>query len=222
LISQLEDTFKDYDFWHRELPKYGSIATIAEEIAPGERVLDVGCSDGCLARYLPENEVWGLDVNPRAVERARQFCKNAEVFDLNLLDSQPLPFESEFDVIVCADVLEHLLWPEKVLRHLAGTLRNGGRAVISLPNIALWRVRLKLLFGLFDYTEYGVLDSTHLHFYTFKTAKELVECCGFRVLKMKGSNTYTILGFFARYMPCLKRLFSVNIITVAVKSSVQT
>lgn len=222
MIPLQEHSFKDYGFGHQGLPKYGSIASIIEEIAPGERVLDVGCSDGCIARNLPENKVWGLDVNPQAVEMALQVCENAKVFDLNPIDSQPPPFGPEFDVIVCADVLEHLLWPDQVLRHLVSKLRNGGRAIISLPNVALWRVRLKLLFGMFDYTEYGVLDSTHLHFYPFKTAKKFVEGCGLRVLKMKGSHTNSTLGFAARHIPFLKTLFSINIVVVAVPSSALT
>jgi methionine biosynthesis protein MetW len=191
---------------------YGSIARVMQAIRPGEEVLDVGCSEGYLARLLKGNKVWGVDYNEEAVRVARNWCVDARAVDLNN-DYGADPFGRKFDVIVFADVLEHLLHPAEVLATMARLLKPGGRVVISLPNVALWRVRLNLFFGRFDYQDYGVLDRTHLHFYTFRTARRFVEECGYRVESTKGAAN--LLGPIVHFVPILRGLFAINIIIVA-------
>ena len=86
-----------------------------------------------------------------------------------------------FDVLLMADVLEHLKEPLETLRKLSQFLSEEGFALTVLPNIAHLYFRLKLLIGQFDYQEKGTLDRTHLRFYTLKTAKRLVTDAGFQV-----------------------------------------
>lgn len=194
------------------LPDYGSLSTIVKEIKPGEKILDVGCSEGYLATYLPENKVWGIDGNVEALKIAKEHCVDAKEMDLNNVPTSPV-FHEQFDVIVYADVLEHLLYPEDILKHFKQYLRPGGKVIISLPNIALWRVRLNLLFGRFDYTDYGVMDRTHLHLYTFKTAKELVQKAGFTPVKEMGAAN--LLGPIVHFIPFLKSLLGIHVIIIA-------
>ncbi len=197
--------------------KYGSIASIVEEIKYGEKILDVGCSDGYLAKYLPHNEVYGIDYNPVAIQKAKETCKVAKVVDLNkITDGMPALFDEKFDVFVFADILEHLLFPEKVLRYFKKMMKPNGRLIISFPNVALWRVRLRLLFGQFNYTDYGVLDNTHLHLYTFKSAIKMVTSASFKIIKIKGAANF--LGPVVRFLPIFKRLFSTNIIIISEKT----
>jgi SAM-dependent methyltransferase len=85
------------------------------------------------------------------------------------------------DIIICADVLEHLRDPWTVLAWLRTLPAPGGRAVISVPNIAHWTARRALLRGRFDYTDFGLLDRTHLRFFTRATAAELARRAGFAV-----------------------------------------
>lgn len=205
---------KEYNLKASSLPKYGSLSSIIEEINKEEKVLDVGCSDGYLAKFLPRNDVYGVDYNPIALKRAQQWCKATKLSNLNdISDDTPLLFNEKFDVIVFADILEHLLFPDKVLQYFKKMLKSEGKVIISLPNVALWRVRLQLLFGKFDYTEYGVLDNTHLHLYTFKSAKKMVESSGLKVTKIFGAAN--LLGWIVRYAPLFKKLFSIHIIIIS-------
>ena len=86
-----------------------------------------------------------------------------------------------FDVVVCADVLEHFYKPEELLRKIRGWLKPGGLLLTSIPNIANVSMRLSLLAGQFNYAERGLLDRTHLTFFTRSTARALLEKEGFRI-----------------------------------------
>jgi len=188
------------------------LATILRQIPAGGDVLDVGCAEGYLAAHLPGNRVWGLDGNPTAIARARVFCAEAAIVDLNDLPATPL-FRREFGTVVLADVLEHLVDPEATLRHFKEYIGKSGRVIVSLPNVALWRCRLNLLFGRFDYQDYGVLDRTHLHLYTFKTALELLRAAGYRPLRVQGAAN--LLGPVAAHVQPLRNLASIHIIITA-------
>jgi hypothetical protein len=82
---------------------------------------------------------------------------------------------ARFDAIIFADVLEHLVWPVSTLRRYLPWLKEGGSVFISLPNVSLWSVRLAHLAGRWEYEETGVLDRTHLRFFTRKSARWLLE-----------------------------------------------
>lgn len=90
-----------------------------------------------------------------------------------------------FDKILLLDVLEHLPDPETVLREAAALLKPNGRLVVSIPNVANVTVRLMLLSGVFDYHDRGILDRTHLRFFTRRTALRLLEACGYEVTKRR-------------------------------------
>jgi 2-polyprenyl-3-methyl-5-hydroxy-6-metoxy-1,4-benzoquinol methylase len=147
-----------------------------------QRVLDVGCSTGYLAERLQQGgaTVVGLDMDERAAELARRFCTEVHVGDIETME---LPFEpGSFDAIVCGDLIEHVRDPQAMLARLRSLLRPGGRLVLSTPNIANWAMRLSLLFGRFRYTEWGILDKTHTHFFTRKTLRECLETAGYRIV----------------------------------------
>jgi 2-polyprenyl-3-methyl-5-hydroxy-6-metoxy-1,4-benzoquinol methylase len=149
---------------------------------PAQRVLDVGCSTGYLAERLQKRgkTVVGLDLDERSAELARRFCAEVHVGDVETME---LPFEpASFDAILCGDLIEHLRDPLALLERLRPLLRPGGRLVLSTPNIANWAMRLSLLFGRFRYTEWGILDKTHTHFFTRKTLRECLEAAGYRVV----------------------------------------
>jgi SAM-dependent methyltransferase len=90
-----------------------------------------------------------------------------------------------FDVVVCADVLEHLEDPAAVLARVRKWLSPGGLLLVSLPNVANVAVRLSLLAGRFEYAEAGILDRTHLRFFTRRSARRLVEAAGFRIRRLR-------------------------------------
>ena len=104
----------------------------------------------------------------------------------------------------------------KCLKHFKKYLKEDGIIIVSLPNVALWRVRLNLIFGKFDYTDYGVMDRTHLHLYTFKTAKELLSNSGFKVTNQLGAS-YSFGNWINNSLKFFQELFSVHIVSVGKK-----
>lgn len=204
------------------LPRWGSLSSISRMVGGNKTVLDVGCASGYLGELLMEEEniLYGIDGNEEAIKVAAQKYREVTWFDLNNSDPGRLSAlfpGTTFDVIIFADVLEHLLDPEAVLRNFGRLLKPDGKIIISLPNVGLWRVRLNLLLGRFDYTDYGVLDRTHLHLYTFKTGKALVRNAGFQVLAERGGLNFFPFGVLMQAFPFLRRVLSIHIIIEAKK-----
>ena len=139
----------------------------------GRRLLDTGAADGFLAEVLSARgwTVTAVERDPVQAERARGKCQ--EVIAADLIDVVP-KLSDRFDAIVYGDVLEHLADPVTALRCVNQTLAPGGLVVISVPNVAHLWVRLSLLLGRFEYTERGILDRTHLRFFTRRTFLELL------------------------------------------------
>jgi 2-polyprenyl-3-methyl-5-hydroxy-6-metoxy-1,4-benzoquinol methylase len=160
---------------------------VLDEVPDGARVLDVGCATGYLAAELSRRgcTVDGIEFDPDAAQQARAHCREVVVGDLEApatrAEVQRMLTGARPDVVICADVLEHLRDPWTVLAWLRTLLAPGGRAVISVPNIAHWTARRALLRGRFDYTDHGLLDRTHLRFFTRASAAELARRAGFAV-----------------------------------------
>lgn len=173
----------------RSKPKYISYnPTVLSMVPASSRVLDVGCATGALDQKLRAEKscfTVGLEVDPLACLHAKNSCD--EVVRSDLMRSAYLPFKpSSFDCIVLADVLEHLPDPERLLNLAKSYLRPGGIVVVSVPNVAHWRVRLSLFFGRFDYSDYGILDRTHLRFFTSKSLSNLLNEVGYDILSFRG------------------------------------
>ncbi|MEY2333317.1 glycosyltransferase [Acidithiobacillus ferrianus] len=146
-----------------------SLAKIARRIPHGSTVLDVGCAVGVLGQYLTEQQgcnVDGIEGNAEAAEIARPFYRRIMITDLESADLRQLLEGIRYDRIVCADVLEHLRDPGQLLRQFSDLLTPGGKVIISIPNIAHVGVFLELLSGDFRYRDEGLLDRTHLRFFT--------------------------------------------------------
>jgi len=147
-------------------------------------VLDVGCASGYLGAELSRRgcHVWGVDADRFALAAIPHgaYEEVAQV-DLNALKKWPY-WPLRFDAVIVADVLEHVVEPERVLGILAGALAPGGRIVVSLPNVANFTTRFGLLLGRFEYTELGILDRTHLHLYTYASSSRLLRAAGLEVV----------------------------------------
>jgi O-antigen biosynthesis protein len=146
------------------------------------RVLDVGCGAGALGAALREErgvEVMGLELSPDAAARARERLDAVVEADLDALDD--LPFErGSFDAMVFGDVLEHLRDPHRLLRALRPWLADDGALVLSVPNVGHWSVVLPLLTqDRWPYADAGLLDRTHVHFFTLAEAELMLRDCGF-------------------------------------------
>ena len=145
-----------------------------------KRVLDVGCASGYLARVLVEHgcTVSGVEFDAAAAEEARPTLHQLVVGDLEQLDLLAEFGPGGFDVVVLGDVLEHLRDPLPVLKGIRPLLAPGGYVVISIPNVAHAAVRLSLLMGRFDYRPLGLLDTTHLRFFTRESLSGLLRDAG--------------------------------------------
>lgn len=163
--------YKSSKDWWRYDPKH----SVVGDVPIGSRVLDVGCAYGDLGAALKTRDciVEGVENYPLAVAEASERLDTLYVVDLNdvrQLDAVP----AGFDVITAMDVLEHTTDPWAVLAVLRGKLKIGGTCYVSVPNVANIKTRLGLMCGQFDYTDYGVLDRTHLRFFTRSTATSLM------------------------------------------------
>jgi 2-polyprenyl-3-methyl-5-hydroxy-6-metoxy-1,4-benzoquinol methylase len=162
---------------------------VLDAVPAGARVLDVGCATGYLAAELTRRgcTVDGIEFDPAAAEQARAHCREVVVGDLEAPFTHAAVAQmlagARPDIIICADVLEHLRDPWTVLAWLRSLLAPQGRTVISLPNIGHWTARRALVRGRFDYTDYGLFDRTHLRFFTRATAAELARRTGYAVLQ---------------------------------------
>jgi 2-polyprenyl-3-methyl-5-hydroxy-6-metoxy-1,4-benzoquinol methylase len=156
-------------------------AKLLEAVGSGNRVLDVGCSSGYLARPLAArgNTVVGIELDAGAAREAEEYCERVLVGDVETMELAL--DERSFDVVLLGDVIEHLRDPTAALGRLRPLLRSGGRLVLSTPNIANWAIRLSLLSGRWRYTDRGILDRTHTHLFTRATLRQAIEAAGYVV-----------------------------------------
>jgi 2-polyprenyl-3-methyl-5-hydroxy-6-metoxy-1,4-benzoquinol methylase len=153
------------------------------------RILDCGCGAGDNARILNRRgwRVTAVTIDPREEETARQFCEAVCLGDLE--NGLPQDIEGTFDAVLASHVLEHLAKPERLLQELRQRLNPGGVIAVALPNIAHYSPRISFLRGRFNYTETGQFDRTHLRFYTYRTAIQLLQQNGYKLVNVVVEGT---------------------------------
>ena len=165
---------------------YASSHTMAlEQVPPGSRVLDIGCGDGSLAGILRQRgcTVYGMDQHEISA------CPGLDGYTRMDLDVKHHTFQAAgYDRILLLDVLEHLRFPEKMLEHIrqgaAGAVKP--LLVISVPNVAFFIIRLRLLLGSFHYGKLGILDLTHTRLFTEAAIRQLLRQTGYSVESVAG------------------------------------
>jgi 2-polyprenyl-3-methyl-5-hydroxy-6-metoxy-1,4-benzoquinol methylase len=157
---------------------------VVELVPPGSSVLEFGCATGYMSEVLVQRRgcrVTGIELDPDAAAEASRFCERVVVGDAETLDLDEHLGDDRFDAVLFADVLEHLRDPAAVLRRVRPFVAEGGGVIASIPNIAHVSVRLALLGGEFRYRDVGLLDDTHLRFFTRESIVDLFESTGFVV-----------------------------------------
>ena len=166
------------------------LAKWLSELEPGVRVLDVGAATGILG-HLCANKGFvfvGIEPQPDWAAQARPYYASFLPIPVEVVLQNHRQELVDFDVVVFADVLEHLVDPQAVLRLLVDLQPEDCLFFISLPNIANLWVRLNLLFGRFDYMDRGILDRTHLHFYTYRTMMTFLAIARLQSLRVEATS----------------------------------
>lgn len=159
-----------------------SLLRLAAWVPLGSTVLELGPASGYFTKHLSQTlgcTVDAIERDPTMAEMTRPFCRGLVVGDLDhlvLLEQFP---GRQYDVIIAADIIEHLVWPERLLAQIAQCLTVQGRLLISVPNAAYAGLVASLLDGKFDYREEGILDRTHLRFFTRDSLSKLLLSTGF-------------------------------------------
>lgn len=154
---------------------------IAQFVPAGARVLDVGCGTGSVSQAIAElsgGRVVGVEPDGTRVAAAR--ARGLDVHE-GYLSTEYVRNHGPFDCVIFADVLEHLPSPAAVVELAKAGLVSGGAVLASVPNVAHWFVRQDLLRGNFDYQESGLMDATHLRWFTRRTVVEFFERLGLPV-----------------------------------------
>lgn len=150
---------------------------------PAAKILDLGCSSGLFAQRMRSmgHHVTGVDVHQfdQIAERTDAFYRA----DLN--EGIPPEVGTGFEIVLSADVLEHLAQPAALVDQVRQVLEPHGSAIFCVPNFAHWYPRIRSALGMFDYDQRGILDSTHLHFFTRRSFRKLIEHGGFDVVRME-------------------------------------
>lgn len=150
------------------------------------RFLDLGAAGGEIGEKVRGqfDRTFAFEFDVRRIPQIRQRFDHGVIADLERVHTLP----RNCDAVLLADVIEHLRDPGVLLRQVRETLNPGGLVFLSVPNIANLTIRIGLLFGYFIYRDRGILDSTHLRFYTMETLREEVESAGFEILEFRGSS----------------------------------
>lgn len=187
---------KAKDVYHKFNPDpFHTHMKLLNLVKNGSNVLEIGCSTGYFSEKLVQKNcrVWAVEIDKEAALIAQQ-RKNVKVLNCDVRQiTDYMSTNKKFDVILLADILEHLEDPLGVLIQLKKYLSRDGKILISLPNIANFAIRFKLFFeGEFTYQDYGILDRTHLRFFSKATSENLIHQA-----RLKISSSDVVAGFEA-------------------------
>ena len=177
---------------------------------PAGLLVDLGCSDGKLSSEFRQygHTVVGVDIH-----QASGIADNVDQFIIGNLDlGLPAELPTAIDIVVCADVLEHVREPEELLKELAIRLNRGGVVVASIPNFGHWYPRVRTILGLFDYDSRGILDNTHVRFFTRRSFERTALAAGYTVKRIGYTGLpfeVVLRGGNGRKVPSILRPFQI-------------
>lgn len=172
-----------YDY-QINLDQDSTASRLLKMVGRDKLVLEVGTSTGYMSRVMKEEfgcTVHGIEIDPESAKIAQPFLETLIIGDVEKIDFEKQYGSIRFDVITFADVLEHTVYPKKVLEKAKEYLTQDGKILISVPNITYLGVILLLIHGKFNYTSTGILDNTHLHFFSRSSLFGLVKDAGFKL-----------------------------------------
>lgn len=202
-------------------PNKALVTYIREEAEKEFKVLEVGCDLGAtlleIQNHFPKCKTYGLDINEAAVEIAKHITRA----EYGNIDELKTPFQERFDYIIFGDVLEHLRHPKEVISMCRGLLNEGGYIIASIPNVMHISVLEELIEGRFRYQDVGLLDRTHIHFFTYYEIMNLFHDAGYTVEDINGiifdisdreqAIMETLLGLSDRTEEWMYKTFQYNV-----------
>ena len=210
---------------HKEAQYYAGMRNDMLRFIRGnpKRILEIGCGQGNFSKNFTDVEYLGVEANAEMAAHARANGINVIT---GLYDDVAVQIpDGHFDLVVCNDVIEHMIDPAGFLRSVKAKLAPGGHLIASIPNIRYAPVLFNLLVRAdFEYTEWGVLDYTHLHLFTRKSFCRLAEQCGWKVEVSAPHSTASfnpllklVVMFFDTFLPGLRNMqFAVRLSPVPV------
>lgn len=153
-------------------------------------VLEIGCATGYMSEYLEQKMacvVTGIELNPAQAAMARSRCSHliegdaAEPVTQARVDDH-VAIKGKFDIVFMSQVIEHVAYPDQLLVKVRDWLAPDGALVVSTCNVAHWKLRLDHLAGRWEYADYGIMDKTHLRFFTTHSFRRLLKTCGYRIV----------------------------------------
>lgn len=178
-----------------------------------KEILELGCHSGYYSSWISKNNcrITGVDINNKALELAMPYLKAGICYDIEDIGIWNNFKKDSFDVILLMHIIEHLKSPESVLKKAVEYLKTDGLVIVGLPNICNAKDRFNITFGRFEYTEIGVMDITHLRFFNFATAYNLINKSGLIVEDYYSPWQVNPLREFFDHIPVLwrvKKIFS--------------
>jgi 2-polyprenyl-3-methyl-5-hydroxy-6-metoxy-1,4-benzoquinol methylase len=194
--------------------KYSSHAQILKLVGEGhgKKLLDVGCASGELLKEVTELGWDAIGIEPDFDDFLKASSSGAKVINSSL-DEAIESIDEKYSVIILADVIEHMTEPANAVFKLKSLLAKNGRIIISVPNVAHFFIRGQLFFGKFNYTERGILDKTHLRFFTKKTILALIKDLDLEILSFRITPTPIEIYFRKSKITLLKNIFLTLIYT---------
>lgn len=175
-----------YDF-ELDMKTQNSNSVILKNIKPESTILEIGCAHGRMTKYLKETLNCTIDIaeiDEESGKVASQWARYAFLGDRGNVEAEDYfgGISTAYDYVIFADVLEHLVNPEVVLKNSTKVLKPEGSVWISIPNVAYNGIIIELIQDKFTYRETGLLDNTHLRFFTINSLDKMVKKCGFKIV----------------------------------------
>ena len=182
------------DYYQKKTYKINRIRreTILSFIGSKEKqlILDIGCGNGELGEIIKKEKgaiVHGIDVSQESIVIAQKKIDFAFMADLEKDNWLERIKDNKYDKIIISEVLEHLFEPEKILEDIKKVSYDDTEIIITVPNLLFWKNRLKIFFGKFKYTNSGIMDRGHVHFFTWKNLKNLLKFTGYKIFFVKNN-----------------------------------
>ncbi len=184
------DEFEGFRYaYHIDMAQDYTPTKVVRLVGKYKEVLEFGCGPGHMSKVLTEElgcRVTGIELDEEAAENAQKYCQEVYNIDLDQIDILGIMGNRKFDVLLFADILEHLKSPETLLSTSAKLLAKGGHVVASVPNVGYCGLVAELLVGRFQYRDLGLLDKTHIRFFTRQGLVSMFEQCGLVITDLDG------------------------------------